>query len=201
MTKNELNNSLKLYTALHRLGRQLHRCAHRIGHADHYREQSRLLLLISENDGVIQRDLAEEMDVRPSSMTEMLAKMEQLGLIERRQDEKDQRVMHIFLTEQGKSEAMESQGATKTMTDVLFGGMSEEEISQMLSLTEKLSTYLNAVDTTGAEQGFAGHGHHHGFGEHHGYHAEHHGHDEDHYNHRKYFYGHVDDHLRGPGEF
>ncbi|AET67581.1 transcriptional regulator [Desulfosporosinus orientis DSM 765] len=197
MTNKEFNDSLKLYTALHRLGRQLHRCAHRVGRGDHYREQSRLLLLISENDGVIQRDLAEEMDVRPSSMTEMLAKIEQLGLIERRQDEKDQRVMHIYLTEQGKNAAMESQGATKAMTDVLFGGMSEEELSQMLTLSEKLSAHLNAVDTTGTGQGFAGRGHHRGFGKGHGYCAKHHGHDDDHNSHHRDYYGHGNDHHCG----
>ncbi|MDW2800869.1 hypothetical protein RZO55_25185 [Clostridium boliviensis] len=47
---------------------------------------------------------------------------------------------------------------------LFFGSLSEEEISQMLSLTEKLSAHLNAVDSTGAEQRFTGHGHHHGFG-------------------------------------
>ncbi|QAT50223.1 MarR family transcriptional regulator [Caproiciproducens sp. NJN-50] len=163
--RNDSNNSLKLFTALHRLGRQMHRCAHHIGHAGgYYREQSRLLLLIAENDGVIQRDLAEEMDVRPSSMTEMLAKMEQLGLVERKQDEKDQRVMHIFLTEQGKSAVKESQDATRKMTDTLFGGLSGEEISQMLILTEKLCTHLDAIDSAGLEQEAMHHGHHRGFG-------------------------------------
>jgi DNA-binding MarR family transcriptional regulator len=37
-----------------------------------YHQQAHLLHLISQNDGANQRDLAEQMDVRPSSMTEML---------------------------------------------------------------------------------------------------------------------------------
>lgn len=169
MSNQDMNDSLKLYTTLHRLGRQMHRCAHHIGHADgRYREQSRLLLLIAENDGVIQRDLAEEMDVRPSSMTEMLAKMEQFGLVERKQDEKDQRVMHIFLTEQGKNVTEESQNATKKMTDTLFEGLSGEEIRQMLALTEKLCAHLDAMDSAELELNDLRHGHHRGFGSHHG---------------------------------
>lgn len=160
----ENDNNAKLYTALHRLGRQLHRCSHRLGHMEgHYREQPRLLLLIAENDGVIQRDLAEEMDVRPSSMTEMIGKMEQMGLVYRRQDEKDQRVMHIFLTEQGRAIVEESKRANAKLTDTLFRGLTEEEVEEMLRLTEKLTAHLDTMDSEALEQE-APHGHHRGFG-------------------------------------
>lgn len=165
----EDNNSARLYTALHRLGRQMHRCSHHLVHMDgYYREQSRLLLLIAENEGVIQRDLAEEMDVRPSSMTEMLGKMEQMGLLYRRQDEKDQRVMHIFLTEQGRAVAEKSQKANERLTDRLFQGLTEEEIQEMLRLTEKLASHLDTMDSAALEQE-SPHGHHRGFGGYHGF--------------------------------
>ena len=171
----ESNKAGRLYTALHRLGRQLHRSAHWLGHIEgHYREQSRLLLLIAESDGVIQRDLAEEMDVRPSSMTEMLARMEQLGLICRKQDEKDQRVMHIFLTEQGKTAADESKKANERLTEKLFEGLTEEEVDDMLRLTEKLTASLDAMDAAYAQEETP-HGHHRGFCGHHGFDEEHFG--------------------------
>ncbi|WP_051115599.1 MarR family transcriptional regulator [Clostridium pasteurianum] len=46
--------------------------------------------LIFQNDGIIQKDLAREMDMRPSSMTEMLMRNEKHGFIVRRQDEKEE---------------------------------------------------------------------------------------------------------------
>jgi len=159
----ETDTAVKLYAALYRTGRQLHRFSHRMGYpGGYYREQTRLLLLISENDGVIQRDLAEEMDVRPSSMTEMLAKMEQLGLITRKQDEKDQRVMHIYLTDQGKTAVDESRKKESELTGTLFSGLTEEETSEMLRLTEKLVTHLDEMDSAALEQDMP-HGHHRGF--------------------------------------
>lgn len=159
----DYNKNEKLYTALHRLGRQLHRSSHHLGHrAGYYREQSRLLLLIAENDGIIQRDLAEKMDVRPSSMTEMLSKMEHLGLVHRKQDEKDQRVMHIFLTEQGRAIAEESKKANAKLTDTLFQALTEEEIDGMLRLTEKLTAHLDTLDPAALEQE-PPHGYQHGF--------------------------------------
>jgi DNA-binding MarR family transcriptional regulator len=140
------NESLELYTELHRLGRQLHRVSHREWREHgHYREQSRFLRLIQEHDGIIQRDLAEEMDVRPSSMTEMLARMEALGLIRRVQDEKDQRAVHIYLTDAGRAMAGESAGTTEALVSEMFKNMTEEEIGTMLALTKKLAEGLDSM--------------------------------------------------------
>lgn len=159
----EHHESAQLYTALHRLGRQLYRCAHHIVPMDgFYREQSRLLFLIEENEGIIQRDLAERMDVRPSSMTAMLRKMEQLGLVLREQDEKDQRVMHIFLTEKGKAAAEKSGEVNTELTNVLFRGLTENEVKELLRLVEKLTDSLSAMDSAALSQAFS-RGHHHGF--------------------------------------
>ncbi len=132
-------DSTQLYTTLHRLGRQMHRFSHRAeGGQGSYREQSRLLRIISRNDGVIQRDIAEEMDASPSSMTEMLVKMEQLGYIIRKQDEKDQCVMHIYLTNKGKVAVEESVNAAKRLTTAF------KEIKQMLEMTSKLYDNLGS---------------------------------------------------------
>ena len=59
--------SNNLYNALQRLNRQMHRSRHRIMPPIEglNRGQIRLLFLISKNDGIIQRDLAEMMDIRP----------------------------------------------------------------------------------------------------------------------------------------
>jgi len=138
--------SVELYTELHRLGRQLFRVSHRERHDHgHYREVSRLLKIIADNDGIIQRDLADEMDVRPSSMTEMLSRMEAHGLINREQDEKDQRAVHIRLTDAGRALAGESAGATESLVGEMFKNLSEEEIKAMLELTKKLGTNLDAM--------------------------------------------------------
>ncbi|MDP4151994.1 MAG: MarR family transcriptional regulator [Bacillota bacterium] len=136
------DTAIKLYTALNRVGRQMHRISH--SRAGHYREQMRILKLIEQNNGVIQRDLAWQMDVRASSMTEMLAKLEKRGLVERKQDDDDQRVMHIFLTDQGIKAAQESEQTGEILINSMFKGLTEPEMKQMLILTEKLIESLSA---------------------------------------------------------
>jgi DNA-binding MarR family transcriptional regulator len=139
-------DSIELYTELHRLGRQLYRVSHREWHEHgHYRGQYRLLRLIVENDGVIQRDLAEMMDMRPSSMTEILSRLEGMGLIRREPDEKDQRAVRVCLTDEGRAMAEEAAGATEGLVGEMLQGMTEEEVASMLALTRKLGANLDAM--------------------------------------------------------
>lgn len=167
-------DSQELFAELHRLGRQLHRFAHRslaYGRGQ-YREHSRFFRIIAEHDGIIQRDLAEEMDVRPSSMTEMLAKLEGLGLVARSPDERDQRVQHIHLTEAGKAIAERSETDTSALTDQAFAGLTEDEIATMLVLTRKLCANLAVFDEEDGPH-WGRHAQHRRFGEE-GPHRHHH---------------------------
>ncbi|WP_011307633.1 MarR family winged helix-turn-helix transcriptional regulator [Methanosarcina barkeri] len=145
-------NVIQLYNTLNRLSRQMHRFSHR---AEHKRGlffgQSKLLQLISKNEGIIQRDLAEQMDMRPSSMTEALGRLEQLNLILRKRDEKDQRTMHIYLTNKGREiveDAVRSEEVfIKKFTDIVFKEISEEELEKMLAITSKLCKSLDTLDS------------------------------------------------------
>lgn len=161
----------QLYHTLARLSRQMHRMEHWIagdivGEGKLYRGQTLLLLLISQNNGASQGELAERMDVRPSSMTEMLMKMEQAGLITRKQDEKDQRIMRISLTEDGRKTVDESKTAVDDFTTKIFSCLTPEEQDSMLNLIEKVSLNIEAMysaDETDV--------HHHGFGHKHRQHG------------------------------
>ncbi len=152
----------QLYNALSRLSRQVLRMEHRMARCDMrgwqrmHRGQAHLLSIISRKNGASQRDLAEEMDVRPSSMTEALLKMEAAGLITRKQDENDQRIMRIFLAEAGEKAVRQSNVAALDLTTGLFNGLTSEEQVQLLSLIEKLSASLESMDRPGM---FGEHGH------------------------------------------
>ncbi|WP_234702334.1 MarR family winged helix-turn-helix transcriptional regulator [Clostridioides difficile] len=52
-------------------------------------------------DGQSQKELADKRKVKASTTTVMIKRMEKAGLVERKQDEKDQRVSRIFLTDKG----------------------------------------------------------------------------------------------------
>lgn len=57
-----------------------------------------LLMLLWEQDGQTQSQLAEKMDVQLPTLSKMLRRMESNGLVEKREDAADSRVSRVFLT-------------------------------------------------------------------------------------------------------
>ncbi|MCL2851104.1 MAG: MarR family transcriptional regulator [Firmicutes bacterium] len=65
--------------------------------------QGRILVALEEYNGASLRDLAFALDLAPSSMSEMLGKLEKKGYITREVDKNDKRAQVIMLTDKGKS--------------------------------------------------------------------------------------------------
>ena len=66
------------------------------------RGQNRTLALLSKNEGMKQAELARFARVRPSSISEVVDRLERHGLSERRRDNSDHWVFRLYLTEKGK---------------------------------------------------------------------------------------------------
>ncbi|GKT03119.1 hypothetical protein OKN36_06550 [Furfurilactobacillus sp. OKN36] len=111
------------------------------GHRHSY-GRARLLKLIADHDNVTQSELAELMDVRPSSLSEMLSKLAERELIERQTDENDKRVTHVVLTDKGKAVLAERQDAADDYLATIFAGLSDEETVQLTQLLGKVNGSL-----------------------------------------------------------
>ena len=132
---------MKLYHQMFRMAQfNLH------GSHEIYHGQAGLLLLILKNNGASQKELAEQFYIRPSSMTEMLTKMERTGMILRRQDEKDRRIMRIYLTEKGNTMANSISGTADEFLSAIFNILSEEERKQLFHITQKLSANIENIN-------------------------------------------------------
>ena len=66
------------------------------------KRQGKILSVLRREDGIGQKELAEQLQIRPASLSELLDKMQKSGWIQRRVNEKDRRKINIFLTEDGK---------------------------------------------------------------------------------------------------
>ena len=104
--------------------------------------RGRLLQLISDHDNVTQSELAELLDIRPSSLSEMLSKLSDGGLIERHADENDKRITHVVLTETGRKRLAERKQTTDEYLTGLFDGLTDEETQQLQQLLAKLDGSL-----------------------------------------------------------
>ena len=90
--------------------------------------QCGMLWVLNKHDGVSQKELAEKMRITPPSITVMIRKMEAEELIEKHQDEKDQRIARIYITEKGRKIAENMDDALHQLEKEAFANMSEQEI-------------------------------------------------------------------------
>lgn len=106
--------------------------------------QPKILYILYQSDGYVQKELAERCKVRPSTMTVILDKMEQGGLLcrEKVQVSGGKRAYRVFLTEKGKAMAKEVVDIVECLEEISLKGMSEEEIAQLFSLLARVRDNL-----------------------------------------------------------
>ena len=145
---------------------------------------SHLLTILKENDGLSSGELCELLDIRPSSLSELLARVEEHGLVERKDSEADRRITRAFLTKEGNEAAEKLAESRKQAEDEFSACFTEEEKAQFCALAEKLANHLEASAAEDKEHccrhghGPEGHCGHHGPEGHCGHHGGpgHHGH-------------------------
>lgn len=92
-----------------------------------YPGQPQFLFALDKNDGQSQKELGENLGVKPSTITVTARRLEKNGVIERRQDEKDQRKSRIFLTEKGRKMCKELKDIHGQITEECFKGLTKDE--------------------------------------------------------------------------
>jgi DNA-binding MarR family transcriptional regulator len=75
---------------------------HRMGDFGAWPGQIPVLLWLLQEDGIIQRDLVQRVNMEQSTVAEHLERMERNGLIVRRPDEADRRSVRIYLTRRAR---------------------------------------------------------------------------------------------------
>lgn len=100
--------------------------------------QPKILDFLSVNDGCIQREIANNCNIEPATVTSILGIMEKSELIYRNQDPKDKRVLNVFLTDKGKTAQKEVERVFNLIDKECFKGFSEEEKSETINLLNRL---------------------------------------------------------------
>lgn len=100
--------------------------------------QQRVLVILAKEDGLIQSQLAEILDIRPSSLAELMKKMEKQGDVIRKAEEQDKRIKRVFLTERGKQKAQRFNN-DQDMSEAFFAGLTDEEQQNFSEYLQKIS--------------------------------------------------------------
>jgi len=128
-----------------KLGRAMRRCPPDPGELPFPPAVGRLLACAAENPGVSSRELCELLDVRPSSLSEILSRAEADGLLTRTVDEEDRRIQRVTLSPKGSRIVSEMKAARDLDARKKVSCLTEEEKQQFCILCDKLSGHIERL--------------------------------------------------------
>lgn len=105
--------------------------------------QAHLLILIRDNDGCTQKELANFVGVKYSSMSERLNKLEKSGYIERMTDADNMKFNRIFITSAGKTAVIQARKIIKETDEIMFKGMTKKDKVQFEEYLKKMAKNLS----------------------------------------------------------
>lgn len=104
--------------------------------------QPKILDYLKEHDGSNQKEIAAACFLEAGSLTTILNKMEENGLIERRTLNGNRRSFHIFMTEEGKEKQKLVDKAFSEIESRALMGISGEELERFMTVYEKIYSNL-----------------------------------------------------------
>ena len=113
------------------------------------KEQFIVMKYLSNENGLIQNDLAFITNRSKTALTRLIQTMEKKGLVFRKTSTKDLRINHVYLTDFGRETWERSQPHFQEVIDELQQGISEKDIRKvrdiMIKIQEniKLKTNIN----------------------------------------------------------
>ena len=104
--------------------------------------QGRILYVLWQEDGISIRSLSIKCGLAITSLTTMLERMENQGLIRRVQSETDKRKTLLFLTEKAHALKDKYDSVSDKMGSIYYKGFSEEEITQFEEYLDRIRKNL-----------------------------------------------------------
>ena len=91
------------------------------------RGQAGLLCVVAKQDGLTQTEIADQLSVQGATVTNMLQRLEEAGLVRRQRDPEDNRLVRVYMTEAGRSKESSINEQFGSMQELIFKGISEKE--------------------------------------------------------------------------
>ena len=105
--------------------------------------QPKVLDYLKNHDGASQKEIAAGCFIEAGSLTSILNRMEEKGLIERRMLNGNRRTFHIFMTESGKKSQKLVEEAFVEIEEAAWKDISPEEAEAFMKIYHKFLLYQN----------------------------------------------------------
>jgi len=108
--------------------------------------QGRILFVLWQNDGIPIQELAKQTSLGKSTLTSMLDRLEETGLIVRIRSTEDRRQIRIFRTEKDKSFQNEYERISREMAEIFYQGFNEKELDRFEKNLQKILGNLSRYE-------------------------------------------------------
>lgn len=105
--------------------------------------QPKILDYLYEHEGSDQKTIAGYCEIEPATLGSILLRMEQKGLIERRQENGNRRSLFVYLTENGKEICEKMHDIFSQADEQAIEGISSGEIEEIKTLLTKICLNLD----------------------------------------------------------
>lgn len=111
-----------------------------------YPGQPPLLFTLNKDNGKSQKELAEILRIKPSTINVMIKRMEKEGLIQRRHDKKDQRISRVYITDKGQKICKDANKMMQKIESEMFLNLTKEEKIILRRLFLEVKANLSALE-------------------------------------------------------
>jgi DNA-binding MarR family transcriptional regulator len=120
--------------------------ARNIAHLDVKPPHLDILINLYRREGISQQELARKLLVGRSNMSMLLPQLEKRGLVERRGDGRDKRVLRLYLTDEGKKLTEEAMRIQTALIDKVMGDSTESRCLEVADHLERVVQVLLTED-------------------------------------------------------
>lgn len=99
--------------------------------------QLRMLAQIRAHPGVAQKDIAEQLDLSPASVSVTIRQMDEMDLVERRPDDDDGRMMRLYLDTQGVDIIKEAESQQIAILTDILSALPQERQQLLIELLDE----------------------------------------------------------------
>lgn len=108
-------------------------------------EQGRILYVLWQQDGITIRELANRTGLAVTTLTSMLDRMENAGLIVRKSDSNDKRKTLVHLAENARSLQEEYESVSNQMSILFYKGFEKEDIIMCEAYLDKILSNMHEI--------------------------------------------------------
>jgi DNA-binding MarR family transcriptional regulator len=108
-----------------------------------HRAQVNVLCRLFAQDGMTQSEIAEQLSVQGATITNMLQRMEEAGLVTRRRDPDDNRLVRVYLTEMGRKQERAITEQAMRVEQAVFEGLNASERALLRRMMRRMLSNID----------------------------------------------------------